>query len=242
MWLGSLVYFWLTFKRQIGRLPSLELPNRSTIVSVAQLAIPNSAQQVLFAAGTSVMFWIIGQIGTQEQAVGHILISLALLLILPAVGLGIASTSLVGQALGREDKEDAYQWGWEVVRVAALIMALAGLPLWLFPQEILRLFTPDIHLIELGTWPLRISGIAITLEVTAMVLTQALLGAGASKQVLRINLIMQWAVLLPLAYFVGPLAGAGLTGVWILQGIQRISLSLIYGVMWRGKQWADIKI
>ena len=242
MVLGTLVYFWLTFKRHIGRLPSLELPNRSTILSVAQLAVPNSTQQVLFAAGTSVMFWIIGQIGTQEQAVGHILINLALLLILPAVGLGIASTSLVGQALGREDKDDAYQWGWEVVRVAALIMALAGLPLWLFPQEILRLFTPDIHLIELGTWPLRISGIAITLEVTAMVLTQALLGAGASKQVMRINLIMQWAVLLPLAYFVGPLAGAGLTGVWILQGVQRISLSMIYGVMWRSKQWADIRI
>ena len=242
MLLGTLVYFWLTFKRHIARLPQLSLPNRTTILSLAKLAIPNSTQQVLFALGTSVMFWIIGQIGTQEQAVGHILINLALLLILPAVGLGIASTSLVGQALGREDKNDAYQWGWEVVRVAAFIMALAGLPLWLFPQEILRLFTPDIHLIELGTWPLRITGFAIALEVTAMVLTQALLGAGASQQVMRINLIMQWAVLLPLAYFVGPFAGAGLTGVWILQGVQRVSLSMVYGVIWRSKHWADIKI
>lgn len=240
MVLGTLVYFWLTFKRHLNH--AISLPNRNTMLSVTRLAIPNSTQQVLFALGTSVMFWIIGQIGTQEQAVGHILINLALLLILPAVGLGIASSSLVGQALGRGDKHDAYQWGWEVVRVAALIMAVVGLPLWLFPQQILRLFTPDIHLIELGTWPLRISGFAIALEVTAMVLTQALLGAGASKQVMKINLIMQWAVLLPLAYFVGPFAGAGLTGVWILQGVQRVSLSLVYGVIWRSRHWADIRI
>jgi len=174
--------------------------------------------------------------------VGHILINLSLLLILPAVGLGIASTSLVGQALGRQDSDDAYRWGWEVVRVAVFIMALVGIPLWLMPQEILRLFTPEQHLIELGTWPLRISGIAIAMEVTAMVLTQALLGAGASRQVMRINLIMQWGVLLPLAYYVGPFAGAGLTGVWILQGVQRISLSLVYAVIWRTRHWASIHI
>jgi len=204
--------------------------------------VPNSTQQVLFALGTSVMFWIIGQIGTQEQAVGHILINLALLLILPAVGLGIASASLVGQALGRKDADDAYRWGWEVVRVAVFIMALVAIPLWLMPQAVLRLFTDEIHLIELGTWPLRITGFAIALEVTAMVLTQALLGAGASKQVMKINLIMQWGVLLPLAYFVGPYAGAGLTGVWILQGVQRISLSLVYGVIWRTKHWSQIRI
>src|SRR5690606_39627795 len=103
---------------------------------------------------------------TQEQAIGHILISLALLLILPAVGLGIASTSLVGHALGRNDTADAYRWGWEVVRVAMLMMALLGLPLWLFPQHILGIFTPDQHLIELGSWPLRITGLNIVFEVT----------------------------------------------------------------------------
>ncbi|MFC3679964.1 MATE family efflux transporter [Bacterioplanoides pacificum] len=242
MLLGTLAYGWLTFRRHRARFADCQRPTKASLLSVAQLALPNSTQQVLFALGTSVMFWIIGQIGTQEQAVGHILINLSLLLILPAVGLGIASTSLVGQALGRQDSDDAYRWGWEVVRVAVFIMALVGIPLWLMPQEILRLFTPEQHLIELGTWPLRISGIAIAMEVTAMVLTQALLGAGASRQVMRINLIMQWGVLLPLAYYVGPFAGAGLTGVWILQGVQRISLSLVYAVIWRTRHWASIHI
>jgi putative MATE family efflux protein len=240
--LGSLMYAWLTFRRHSARLPDWRWPSRHELLTLARLALPNSTQQTLFALGTSVMFWIIGQIGTQQQAIGHILISLALVLILPAVGLGIASTSLVGQALGREQQQDAYRWGWEVVRLAMLVMALVGLPLWLFPEWILRLFTPDEHLIELGTWPLRISGLAIGLEVVAMVLTQALLGAGASRQVLKINLVMQWLVLLPLAYLLGPVAGLGLLGIWLLQGLQRIALSAIYTVIWRSQHWARIRL
>ena len=158
------------------------------------------------------------------------------------MGLGIASTSLVGHALGRGDRDDAYRWGWEVVRVAMLMMALLGLPLWLFPELVLRLFTPEQHLIELGLWPLRITGINIVFEVTAMVLTQALLGAGASRQVMHINLLMQWGILLPLAFLAGPVAGFGLLGIWLLQGGQRITLSLIYGLIWRSRRWAHISI
>ena len=240
LFFGAGLYSWLTFRRRVhGR---FHWPQRHTLAQVIRLALPNSTQQTLFALGVSVLFWIIGQVGTQEQAIGHILISLALLLILPAVGLGIASTSLVGHALGRGDTQDAYRWGWEVVRVAMLMMAILGLPLWLFPQQILGIFTPDQHLIELGSWPLRITGLNIVFEVAAMVLTQALLGAGASHQVMRISLTMQWGVLLPLAYLAGPLAGFGLLGIWLLQGLQRITLSLIYALIWRSRHWARITI
>lgn len=239
---GCAVYWWLTFYHPQHRVRNWQWPTRTTVQTVARLAIPNSIQQTLFALGVSVLFWIIGQVGTQEQAIGHILISLALLLILPAVGLGIASTTLVSHALGANRPDDAHRWGWEVVRVAVFIMAIIGLPLWLFPSQILSLFTHETHLIELGIWPLRISGLNIAFEVTAMVLTQALLGAGASRQVMRINLVMQWGVLLPLAYWIGPMAGYGLLGIWLLQGLQRITLSAIYASLWHSRRWAHIRL
>lgn len=238
--LGSGLYTWFTFRRQRHRLGNVSLPNRTTLRQLITLAGPNSLQQTLFAFGISVFFWIIGQISTQAHAIGHILISLQLLLILPAVGMGIASTSLVGHALGAGKPADAHRSGWEVVRVTILIMLVLGAPLWMFPEAVLSVFTNDPQLIELGALPLRLTGLVILLEVTAMVLTQALLGAGASKQVMRINLLMQWCVLLPLAYLIGPVAGFGLLGVWILQGLQRIALSLIYSLIWQRRQWTSL--
>ncbi|NRA25587.1 MAG: MATE family efflux transporter, partial [Oleispira sp.] len=192
-----------------------------------------------FSLGVSVLFMIIGLVGSEQQAIGHILINLALLLILPCVGLGIASTSLVSHALGANNSEDAYRWGWEVVRIATFLMLLLGLPLSFFADSILRIFTQDELLIALGTQPLQITGISITFEVTAMVLIQALLGAGASKKVMVINLIMQWCLLIPLAFLIGPVLGYGLIGIWCIQSMQRISSSVIYAVLWRKKTWVS---
>ncbi len=91
-------------------------------------------------------------------------------------------------------------------------------------------------------WPLRILGFAIAFEVASIIFNQTLLGAGASKQVLKINLVMQWIVFLPLAWCIGPYLGYGLTGIWILQACQRMSLAVIYGAIWSRKHWSHIRV
>jgi multidrug resistance protein, MATE family len=239
---GTALYSWTTFTNKREQLGQITLPTRTTLIQLGRLAWPNCAQQTLFALGISVLFWIIGRIGTGEQAIAHILISLQLMLILPAVGMGIAATSLVSHALGAGNQQDAYRWGWEVVRVAMFTLTILGIPLWLLPVPVLNLFTHEHNLIELGIAPLRLTGLIIIFEVTAMVLTQALLGAGASRKVLRINLAMQWGMLLPLAYLTGPVLGFGLFGIWLLQGIQRIGLSVIYSMIWRQRQWSRLAL
>ena len=237
VFLGTLIYLILTLKKASHHGFSLHIPSQKIMKSLTQLALPNSLQQGFFALGVSILFMIIGLVGSDQQAIGHILINLALLLILPCVGLGIASTSLVSHALGAGKPEDAYQWGWEVVRIAMFLMLILGLPISFFAESILSAFTQDEALIALGTTPLQITGISIIFEVTAMVLIQALLGAGASKKVLGINFLMQWCLLLPSAYLIGPILGHGLLGIWCVQSMQRISSSVLYASLWRKKTW-----
>ena len=62
------------------------------------------------------MFVIIGKIGTPELAAANVLITVLLFAILPGLALGIACTTLVGQALGRGQPDDAYRWAWGVGR------------------------------------------------------------------------------------------------------------------------------
>jgi putative MATE family efflux protein len=242
LFLGTIIYLILTLKNAAHHGFSLHIPSKATMKSLSQLAVPNSMQQGFFSLGVSILFMIIGMVGSEQQAIGHILINLALLLILPCVGLGIASTSLVSHALGANKEEDAYQWGWEVVRLATFLMLLLGLPISFFADSILRLFTQDQALIDLGTMPLQITGISIIFEVTAMVLIQALLGAGASKKVMAINFLMQWCLLLPLAYLVGPILGYGLLGIWCIQSLQRISSSVLYAALWRRRTWVSQRL
>ncbi len=242
MFLGSALYLSITLRRGRAHGFLQARPQFSGIVSMLRLSMPNSLQQLFFATGITTLFWIIAQVGTAELAIAHVLVNLALFLILPGVGLGMAATTLVSHSLGANKPEDAYRWGWDVVRVAAVALFIMGMPFWLAPHFVLSLFTQDPALIALGEWPLRITGLGMTLDATALVLTQALLGAGASRTVMSVNLGSQWLIFLPCAYLAGPVLGGGLLLIWLLQSGYRALNSIIFAIMWRRRHWADIRI
>ncbi|MFC6672403.1 MATE family efflux transporter [Marinobacterium aestuariivivens] len=214
----------------------------SSLGTMLRLSVPHSVQQLFFSLAIAVLFWIIGQIGTEEQAIAHVLINLALFLILPGVGLGMASTSLVSHALGRNRPTEAQQWGWDVIKTALAIMCLLSLPMWLAPEQLLSLFLQDPQLIDQARLPLQITGLAICLDAASLVLTQALLGAGANRLVMLVSISGQWLFYLPLAWLVGPHFGFGLTGIWLVQLVHRCLSSLVFIGIWRSRQWAEIRL
>ncbi len=242
MYLGSAIYAWMTW--QMGRRHGFLQcwPDQRTWAGVLKLTIPTSLQQTLFAAGITAMFWIIGQVGSHALAVGHVLVNLALFLILPGVGLGMAATTLVSHSLGENKPDHAYQWGWDTVKIAGGVLIVLGIPFWLFPDLILSCFIYDEQIRAMGILPLQLTGLTMVLDATSLVLTQALLGAGANRTVLKIAVSMQWLFFLPLAWVFGPYLGYGLIAIWLLQIIQRTLTSVIYGIIWSRRHWASIRL
>lgn len=242
LYLGSLLYLLQTWQhgRKHGFMRTW--PTRTTFVNILRVSVPNSIQQFFFAAGLTALFWIIGRIGSDEVAVAHVLITLVLFLILPAIGLGLSATSLVGQAQGRQDPRDAYRWGWDVTRLAMLLLFLMAVPMWLLPELILGFFLHEPSLVELGRLPLMITGVAVCLDGIAIVFTQALLGAGAARSVMMVTLSVQWFFFLPAAYIIGPVLGHGLLGVWIMQATQRLVTSSLLGWLWHRRHWTHIQL
>ncbi|MFY0988963.1 MATE family efflux transporter [Halomonas sp. C05BenzN] len=218
------------------------LPRRLTVVTTLRLATPHSFQQLWFAAGYAVLFWMLGRIDTPSVAVGHVLVNLSLLLILPGVGLGMAAMSLVGQALGRQAHRDAHRWGWEVVHLAWPCLAALALPMAAFPEAVLGLFLHDPALIELGRVPLQLTAAMIVLDAAALVLAQALLGAGANRMVMTATLTMQWLVFLPLAWWVGVVLEHGLIGIWWVQLGYRCLNSAWFALIWQRRRWQQLQV
>ncbi|MCP5017335.1 MAG: MATE family efflux transporter [Ketobacter sp.] len=218
------------------------MPRWPQIRDTLKLALPNSIQQVFFAGGLTMLFWIIARVGTPELAVGHVLITIILFLILPSMGLGMAATSLVSQALGRGDAEDAHRWGVNITLLGMVLLWVIALPLVVVPDLILSIFFHEPELIDLARAPLQITGLFIGLDACGIILSQALLGAGASSAVMKISIILQWAFFIPAAFIVGPVLGYGLLGIWLFQLIQRLLQAIIMARQWKSRTWATIKI
>tara|TARA_Y100000589_G_scaffold272942_1_gene266232 strand:+ start:153 stop:1448 length:1296 start_codon:yes stop_codon:yes gene_type:complete len=242
MLFGTFLYMLLAFRLARSHGFFQRWPSLKSILNLLKVSIPASTQQIFFSAGLTTLFYIIGLIGTAETAAAHVLINIMLVCILPGVGFGLGAASLVGQALGRKDQEDAYEWGMDVVKIAIIYISGIGFLLVLFPEYILQIFLVDPITRDLAILPLQFTGLFIGLDAAGLVLMHSLLGAGDSRRVMIISILCQWLFFLPAAYIAGPILGVGLLGVWILQGFYRIlQASLFYGI-WRTRAWAGIQL
>jgi len=188
------------------------------------------------------LFWIVGQIGTPELAAANVLVNITLLAVLPGIGFGLAATTLVSQALGRKEPEDAHRWAWDVYKVAARLFLVLAVPMLLVPGPILAFFLRDPHLVEIARVPLQLVGLGILLDGLGLVLMHALLGAGATGLVMKVSVGFQWLLFLPVAYVLGPLLGYGLTAVWLGMTLYRSLQTGVFVVAWQRRDWVHIKL
>ena len=120
-------------------------PTRDEFGAVMRLAVPGGLQQLFDTLALTLMYRIVGSIGTIELAAYAVLINLVGLVGLPAFALGSAGAALVGQALGRGNIDDASRWAWDVLRVGAIGLALIGAPFWLVPDLLLSIWLHEDH-------------------------------------------------------------------------------------------------
>ncbi len=240
MAIGTAIYFYLGFAhaRKDGFLKGLA--TRQETGSLIRISGPSGLQQLFFAAGFVAIFWIIGKVGTAELAAANVLITVTLFAILPGLGLGLACTTLVSQALGRGEPEDAYRWAWDVAKVTMVVMTVLGLPMWLIPDLISSIFIHDATTREIARWPMRLVGLTMPIEALGFAFMHGLLGAGDARSVMTISVSIQWLLLLPLAYLVGPVLGFGLLAIWLLQGGTRSMQSALFLLKWKSRRWQHI--
>ncbi|MDH3816896.1 MAG: MATE family efflux transporter, partial [Acidobacteriota bacterium] len=167
---------------------------------------------------------------------------LLLVAILPGVGFGLAAASLVGQALGRGEQEDAVTWGWDVSRLAMVVVGSGALLGVVAPDLLLRIFLHEEQTIAMARLPLRLLGATMVMETLGSVLMNALLGAGASKMVMFVSVILQWGLFLPVAFLIGPVLGFGMSAVWAAQVSYRCLQGLIFASIWRSRKWINLEV
>lgn len=240
--IGAGIYIFLGFKYSRGEGFCKKTPSRKDIKQIVRLSIPSGIQQFFFSAGMTMMYWIIAQIGTAELAAASVLMNITLIAFLPGMGLGIAASTLVGQALGRGDATDAKQWAWDVVKVAIVLLGLLGIPMVLAPDIMLGIFLHDPNTLDVARMPMRLIGGTMVVEAISIVLMHSLLGAGDVHRVMRISISCQWFYFLPLAYLIGPVLGYGLIGVWLLNISYRAIVACVFALLWQRGKWSAIKV
>lgn len=242
LYCGTGLYFYFAFRNAKDRGFMQRIPSRATLWTQLKLSLPASMQQVFFSAGMVALVWIISQVGTAELAALNVLMTFHITAALPAFGLALAAATLVGNALGKKDIDEAALWGWNIAAIALVYGIILGLILIPFAKPLLGVFLTNTETRDLAHLPMILWALAIGIDTVGMVFMNSMIGAGDTRRSMWVSVISQWVFFLPLAYLVGPVLGYGLLGVWIINLLYRIGQATIYTQQWAGRKWAGIDI
>jgi putative MATE family efflux protein len=216
-------------------------PHMQTIKRVLRVGVPAGIEQAVMRIGQVSYTIIVSSLGTVAYAAHQIALNAESLSFMPGFGFALAATTLVGQALGAGDTEEAGRSGWQAAKLAALIMGAIGVLFFLFPSKFVSIFTPDKDVIANSAQVLRIVAIAQPFLALNMVLAGGLRGAGDTRTIMFITGIGVCGVRLVLAYTLVSL-GYGLVGAWVAMVVDLIMRSCF--LLWRFHHggWKHIRV
>ncbi len=158
-----------------------------------------SGERMVQQAGILIYTKLVLLYGTVAYAAHQVGLSIESLSFLPGYGFAIAAATMVGQSIGAGKYTRAKLENWEANRQAMVIMASMGIVFFFFPYVLLRIFTDDLAVIELGTVFLKIVALLQIPLALTMVLAGSLRGAGDTRFIMSATVIGMWGVRVPLA-------------------------------------------
>jgi putative MATE family efflux protein len=208
---------------------------------IVRLSIPVFAQRLVSNGAWSIFFLIVARIGTVELAATNVIRSIYHLTIMIGVGLGTAAAALVGQNLGSAKPDHAERLAWEAAKLASWTMAFVGILFLVVPGWVFRVYTNDALVIEAGRLPLMLLGFVQAFAGIALVLSQALQGAGNTRYVMVVELVCV-ACYLPTVYFLGLRTPLGLVGAWTAEYVYWLFLAIAMTWKFRRGTWKAIVV
>lgn len=210
--------------------------------TIWQVGAPVSGERIVQQAGILIYTKIVLLYGTVSYAAHQVGLSIESLSFLPGYGFAIAAATMVGQSIGAGKYTRAKLENLEANRMAAIIMSAMGLVFFFFPYALLRAFTGDEAVVELGTVFLKIVAVLQIPLALTMVLAGSLRGAGDTHFIMVATTIGMWAVRVPIAF---------VTGVWLNLGVLYVWLAMIADwtlrmvlMLWRyrSERWKAIRV
>ncbi|HWS62538.1 MAG TPA: MATE family efflux transporter [Steroidobacteraceae bacterium] len=196
------------------------------------------------------------RLGTVDGASTQIVMMLTSFCYMPAVGIAMAGTTLVGQAIGAGTPDWAAKVGNGITVIAMVYMGLSGLLLAAAGPWLMPLFTnssePDAPLVAaLGCRLLWIAAGYQLFDGLSLASGACLRGAGDVRIPSIMVLVLSWGFFVPLAHILSfkpgsgwvgwlPQLGFGASGGWFAALAYICALGVVLFLRWRSGAWRRV--
>ncbi|MBQ3668381.1 MAG: MATE family efflux transporter [Clostridia bacterium] len=212
--------------------------DREAASAVRKIAVSAMIEQLALRFGFFIYARLVADLGTQAYASHTVCMQFLNLSFTFADGIGVASTSLVGQMLGRERPDLSHIYGKIAQRIALVGGILLASMIALIRYPLVGLFTSDPTVTRLSTRVMLIVALFQPLQMLSVITSGALRGAGDTKYVARVMLLCV-AILRPtIAFTAIRIITTYFTPIHVDLSITTAVDTFAYWLMYETPQWA----
>ncbi|MFC1655982.1 MATE family efflux transporter [Patescibacteria group bacterium] len=223
------------------RLKNLK-PDFSLIKKMFKLGFPASIEQSTRSFSMVVMTFLVATFGTSIVASYGLATRIWSFIIIPAIGLAMATSTLVGQNMGAGKIERANQTMKQSVKIGFFALTIVGILFFIFAEPISAAFVPgEEAVIAESTLFLRILSLTFGFVGMQMGIIGTLRGSGNTKTAMNLSIFVL-VVMLSIAYILSKHTSLEHLGIWIAYPISNVAGALagLYFIV-RGK-WKEKEI
>lgn len=202
------------------------------------IGLPAGLESLIFNAGKLVLQTVVVSYGTVSMASSTILWSMFGLMNIPGVAIAIASPTLVSQAIGRNEPDEARGTLFSMVKLTILLQSVMSIPFFIFAPKLVSLYTQEADVIALSTKVLY--SLILFLPILwahSFVLPQGLKGSGDVKFTLITSLVSMWALRIGGGWILGTFLGFQLLGLWLAMYLDWILRGILFTLRLKGNRW-----
>ncbi|UXX78567.1 MATE family efflux transporter [Reichenbachiella carrageenanivorans] len=179
------------------------------------MGIPSSLDQSSRAGAMTIMIMLVTHYSNDVVAAYGVGARILSLVIVPALGFSIATTSLVGQNFGAGKIERAEKVGNLSSLIALVGLSFVGMVLYLFAEPITAFFIPnDPEVIRDGAVFIKIMAPSFGLLGVQQVLSGVFNGVGLTKVSMLISVFALWVIRFPVAFMLSNKTPLDYEGIW----------------------------
>ena len=191
----------------------------------------------------SMTAFLMGLVGQEALASHQIAIQSAAFTFMVPLGIGIAASVRVGQAVGRRDAEGIKLAAYAGVSLAVLVMLVSACLFLFAPRTIVSLFldvSDPVHrnVVVLAMSLLGIAAVFQVFDGIQVSTAGALRGLKDTRKPMLIGLVSYWLIGLGTGYTLGFLFGLGARGLWwgLVVGLAAASVLLLRRLRWQTRR------
>lgn len=213
-----------------------------------KFGLPVGVHFFLDIAAFSAFILIIGRLGTSELAATNIALNVSMLAFMPMIGLGIAVSVLVGQALGSDNPDMADRATFSAMQMSLIYMGTIAIFYLVLPGMFIYPFAANADPSEFQE--IRVHAMTAMKFVAAwsifdsvgIVFSSTLKGAGDTKFIMVSIVGLSSGILILPTYMTIEVLDFGLKSAWTFGLAYIISLGIVFTLRYRTGKWRSMRV